>query len=191
MEPSPGVVEPADLIALLANPDSGQGEADDVAEALRALGAEVETFGLGEIDAAIAAQPARVVVAGGDGSLGGVASPAARAGLPLAVVPTGTANDFARALEIPLDLDDAVRLAVQGEETRELDIARMDDRPFLNVASLGLSPAAAENAVRPQGHPRCARVHGRRSSGGLRGGPCALHGDVRRPGRSSTGMSGR
>jgi diacylglycerol kinase (ATP) len=146
MEPSPGALEPADLIALLANPDSGQGEADDVAEALRALGAEVESFGLGEIDAAIAAQPARVVVAGGDGSLGGVASPAARAGLPLAVVPTGTANDFARALEIPLDLDDAVRLAVQGEETRELDIARMDDRPFLNVASLGLSPAAAENA---------------------------------------------
>ena len=113
---------------------------------MRRLGAEVATFGLDEIDAAIAAQPARLVVAGGDGSLGSVAAPAARAGLPFGVVPTGTANDFARALEIPLDTEDAVRLAVEGSETRRVDIAHMDERPFLNVASLGLSPAAAEHA---------------------------------------------
>jgi YegS/Rv2252/BmrU family lipid kinase len=134
------------LIALLANPDSGQGEAEEVAGAIEALGAEVAAFGLDEVDAAVAAHPVRLVVAGGDGSLGCVAAPAARAQLPLAVVPTGTANDFARALEIPLDTDDAVRIAVQGQETRAVDIARMDDRPFLNVASLGLSPSAAEHA---------------------------------------------
>jgi diacylglycerol kinase (ATP) len=146
MEPSPGVVEPASLIALLANPDSGQGEADEVAGAMRGLGAEVATFGLDEIDAAIAAQPVRLAVAGGDGSLGGVAAAAARAGLPFAVIPTGTANDFARALEIPLDTGDAIRLAAEGNQTRRVDIAHMEDRPFLNVASLGLSPAAAEHA---------------------------------------------
>lgn len=146
MKPSPGVVEPAVLIALLANPDSGQGEADEVAEAMRGLGAEVATFGLDEIDAAIAAQPVRLAVAGGDGSLGGVAAPAARAGLPFAVIPTGTANDFARVLKIPLDTGEAVRLAVEGTETRRIDIAHMDERPFLNVASLGLSPTAAEHA---------------------------------------------
>jgi diacylglycerol kinase family enzyme len=146
MKPSPGVAPPAGLIALLANPDSGQGEADEVTEALRGLGAEVAPFGLDEIDAAIAAQPARLAVAGGDGSLGCVAAPAARAGLPFAVIPTGTANDFARALEIPLDVGDAARLAVEGAETRRMDIAHMDGRPFLNVASLGLSPAAAEHA---------------------------------------------
>jgi YegS/Rv2252/BmrU family lipid kinase len=134
------------LIALLTNPDSGQGEADEVAEAMRGLEAEVATFGLDQIDAAIDAHPVRLAVAGGDGSLGCVAAPAARAGLPIAVVPTGTANDFARALGIPLDTDEAVRLAVQGDETRAVDIALMDDRPFLNVASLGLSPAAAEHA---------------------------------------------
>ena len=83
------------------------------------------TFGLDEIDPAIAAQPARLAVAGGDGSLGSVAAPAARAGLPFSVIPTGTANDFARALEIPLDTGDAVRLAVEGTETRRVDIAYM------------------------------------------------------------------
>ena len=40
-------------------------------------------------------------------------------------------------------------------------------------------PCCGGERRRPQGHPRCARVHGRRSSGGLRGGPGALHGDVR------------
>lgn len=134
------------MIALLANPDSGQGEAEEVAGAMRELGATVSVFALDEVDAAVEAGPRRLVVAGGDGSLGCVAAPAARAGIPLAVVPTGTANDFARALEIPLDMEDAVRLAVRGTGTRRLDLARMGKRPFLNVASLGLSPAAAEHA---------------------------------------------
>jgi diacylglycerol kinase (ATP) len=133
------------LIALLTNPDSGQGDANDVADAIGNLGAEVVTFRLDEVDAAIAVEPTRLVVAGGDGSLGCVAA-SVGAGLPMAVVPTGTANDFARALGIPLGIDDAVRLAVKGEETRSVDLAHMDERPFLNVASLGLSPAAAEHA---------------------------------------------
>ena len=134
------------MIALLANPDSGQGEAEEVADLMRGLGAEVSVFGLDEVEDAVAARPERVVVAGGDGSLGCVAAPAGRAGLPIAVVPTGTANDFARAMELPLDHADAARIAVEGRETRRLEIARMDGRPFLNVASLGLSPAAAEKA---------------------------------------------
>lgn len=134
------------MIALLTNPDSGTGEAERVAEEIRRHGAEVEAFPLGEVERAVAAAPARIVVAGGDGSLGCVAAPAGRAGIPMAVVPTGTANDFARAVDIPLDLADAAELAVNGTHTRHLDIARMDDRPYLNVASLGLSPAAARRA---------------------------------------------
>ena len=134
------------MIALLANLDSGSGEAEDVADALRETGAEVASFGLDEIDAAIGARPARLVVAGGDGSLGCVAAPAARASIPLAVVPTGTANDFARAIGIPLDTREAVALAATGTETRAIDLAHMDHRPFLNVASLGLPPTAAEHA---------------------------------------------
>jgi YegS/Rv2252/BmrU family lipid kinase len=146
MEPSPGAVEPADLIALLANPDSGKGEADEVAEAIGGLRAEVASFGLEDVDEAVAAAPERLVVAGGDGSLGGIAAAAARAGIPFAVIPTGTANDFARALGIPLETEAAVRVAVEGNETRRLDLVHMDRRPFLNVASLGLSPVAAEHA---------------------------------------------
>jgi diacylglycerol kinase (ATP) len=134
------------LIALLANPESGRGEAEGVAARMQRLGADVSAFGLDEIDAALAAGPTRLVAAAGDGPLGAVATAAARADLPFAVIPTGTANDFARAADLPLDVDEAVRIAVLSTEIRRFDISHMDDRPFLNVASIGLSPEAAEHA---------------------------------------------
>jgi YegS/Rv2252/BmrU family lipid kinase len=133
-------------IALLANPDSGSGDADDVASRLRSHGAEVDSFGLDEAERVASASPERIVVAGGDGSIGCAAGVAAQARLPLAVVPVGTANDFASAMGLPDDLDEACELAATGTETRPLDLARMDGRPFVNVASLGLAPAAARRA---------------------------------------------
>jgi len=133
-------------IALLTNPESGSGDADEVAGRLRALGAGLSVYALGEVEAALAQGPDRIAVAGGDGSLACVAAPAGRAGVPVAVIPTGTANDFARALGLPRDPAAASELAVLGTRTRPLDLAWMDERPFLNVASLGLPPAAAKHA---------------------------------------------
>lgn len=133
-------------VALLANPESGSGDAGAVADCLREHGLEVREFSLDEADQAVGSKPDMLVVAGGDGSLACVAAPAAREGIRLAVIPTGTANDLARELEIPLDLAAACKLAAEGEHVRRLDIGRMDKRPFLNVASTGLPPAAAEHA---------------------------------------------
>jgi diacylglycerol kinase (ATP) len=133
-------------IALLANPDSGSGEATAVSELLAERGADVTAFGLDQCDQALAAAPERIVVAGGDGSIGRAAEVAGRAGVALAVVPVGTANDFVRALGIPQDCERAVALAVDGSTTRALDLGRVDGRPFVNVASAGLSPVAARRA---------------------------------------------
>jgi diacylglycerol kinase family enzyme len=133
-------------VALLANPDSGSGEAGEVAACLREHGLTVTEYSLDEAGEAAGSKPDRMIVAGGDGSLACVAAPAARAGIELAVIPTGTANDFARELEIPLDVDAACELASQGSRVMTLDIGRLGDRPFLNVASTGLPPAAAEHA---------------------------------------------
>ena len=113
---------------------------------LREHGAEVRTLRLDERNDVVAWRPERIVVAGGDGSVGCAAEAAARAGVPLAVVPVGTANDFARALGLPLDHAEACRLAVQGDKTRLLELAWIDERPFVNLASAGLSPVAARNA---------------------------------------------
>ncbi len=54
------------------------------------------------------------VAAGGDGTVGAVATHAASAGLPLGILPLGTANDIARALGIPLAPAAAARVIAQG-----------------------------------------------------------------------------
>jgi diacylglycerol kinase (ATP) len=147
-------------VVLCANTASGSGatSAEEVAELLRCHGAEVEARGIEELgDPARAVDPAvargvvgdaaRVVVAGGDGSIGLAASAAAVVGVPLAVVPTGTANDFARALGLPLDVEEASALAADADATvRPLDLAQADERPFVNAASAGLAPVAAREA---------------------------------------------
>lgn len=133
-------------LALLANPDSGSGEADEVERLLGERGSEVTRLGLDEAERATAERFDRIVVAGGDGSIGCAAEAAAAEALPLAVIAVGTANDFARVLGLPSDLEDACELAATGSRTRRLELGRMNGRPFVNVASAGLSPAAARKA---------------------------------------------
>jgi diacylglycerol kinase (ATP) len=89
----------------------------------------------------------RIVVAGGDGTIAPAAELAGRLGVPLAVIPAGTANDFARANGLPLDLDEAARLAAHGTATRALELGRLaDGAPFVNAAAAGLSTVAARHA---------------------------------------------
>ena len=133
-------------IALLANEDSGDGSAADVESMLREAGADVTVFDVREPERAAASGAERLAVAGGDGSIGPAADAASRAGVPIAVIPVGTANDFAAIVELPDDLAEACRIAVTGEETRKLELGRASGRPFVNVASIGLSPEAAEEA---------------------------------------------
>jgi diacylglycerol kinase (ATP) len=135
-------------IALVANPRSGSSGPVAAAERLRSLGARVELFEVGEAERAAAAGCDRVAVAGGDGSIAPVAAAAGAAGLPLAVIPAGTANDFARRMGLPREPAAACRLAVEGGHLREVELGWMDERPFVNVASAGLPGAAALRARR-------------------------------------------
>ncbi len=54
------------------------------------------------------------VAAGGDGTIGAVATHLRGSGLPLGILPFGTANDIARSLSIPLDLAEAARVIAAG-----------------------------------------------------------------------------
>ena len=138
-------------IALIANPGSGGStDADDVAVALRAHGAEIEHFSLSEDDLERAGRSGveRVVVAGGDGSIGPAAGLAQELGVPLALVPTGTANDFARSMTIPLDVPRACALAIEGTHLERMDLGRLSSGcRFVNVANTGLSTSAAREAA--------------------------------------------
>jgi diacylglycerol kinase (ATP) len=136
-------------IAVAANPASGGG-LDPQPFAAAMQGAEVAVFeGLDGIEDS---SPDRLVVAGGDGSVAPVAELAGRLGVPLAVIPGGTANDFARAHDLPADPLAAAALAVTATKTRALELGRLaDGRPFVNVASAGLASVAAR-AAQPLKH---------------------------------------
>ena len=137
-------------IALAANRASGGGlDPEPLAGVMRERGAEVAVFGCQpeELERAGASGPDRLAVAGGDGTIGPVAALAGRLDVPLAVVPTGTANDFARFTGLPTDRLEAAALAVTGTDTRRLELGRLaDGRPFVNVASAGLASLAARRA---------------------------------------------
>ncbi|MDA0165529.1 diacylglycerol kinase family protein [Solirubrobacter ginsenosidimutans] len=127
----------------MANRRSGRGL--DPAWLASMLGG-AEIFGLGELDRIASVD--RIAVCGGDGTIAPVAERASSLGVPLAVIPGGTANDFARAHGIPLDPREAVALAASGETLRSLELARLSTgRPFVNVASAGLSSVAARRAA--------------------------------------------
>ncbi len=136
-------------IALVFNGGSGGSPAArELTEALEAYGGKVATHPFDELEQIDLGRAQRIVVAAGDGGVGPCAELAERAGIPLALIPSGTANDFAGFLEVPDDREAAVRLAVDpGAHTRTVDLCRAGDRPFLNAAACGMSVAASENAT--------------------------------------------
>jgi diacylglycerol kinase family enzyme len=81
-----------------------------------------------------------VVLAGGDGTISTGASVLVESGKPLGILPLGTLNHFARDLRIPLALDAAVEIIVQGRR-RSIDVGEVNGRVFVNNSSLGLYPA--------------------------------------------------
>jgi YegS/Rv2252/BmrU family lipid kinase len=167
-------------LTLVANTDSGGAtDANAIASALARLGAEVTLLDIDDAARAADGAPQRVVVAGGDGSIGLVAQVAGEAGVPLAVIPTGTANDFARALELPSELDAACKLAADPHaRTTAIELACAGDRPFVNAASTGLPVVAARRAapLKPKLGPLAYAVGALRA--GLTGRPIAVRATV-------------
>ena len=88
-----------------------------------------------------------VIIGGGDGTLNAAAPALVDTGLPLAILPLGTANDLARTLGIPLDITQAARLAVTGR-VRRIDLGEVNGVPYFNVASIGLSVELARELTR-------------------------------------------
>jgi diacylglycerol kinase (ATP) len=84
-----------------------------------------------------------IVVGGGDGTLNTSAAGVIEARRPLGILPMGTANDLARTLGIPTDLEEAIRV-VSEAHTRFIDIGSVNDQLFFNVASIGMSAELAQ-----------------------------------------------
>ncbi|MBW8485402.1 diacylglycerol/lipid kinase family protein [Actinomadura parmotrematis] len=104
----------------------------------------------------LASSPDLVVVGGGDGTIAEAVSHLAHHDVALGVLPFGTTNNFARSLELPLDLPGAVRILAEGK-VADVDVGWFqstgdpqgeqgeDEHIFANMVSLGLSVQVAEH----------------------------------------------
>ncbi|MBC8143291.1 MAG: diacylglycerol kinase family lipid kinase [Armatimonadetes bacterium] len=79
----------------------------------------------------------RVAVAGGDGTIACAVQVLAGTGVALGIVPQGTANNFANALKLPLDIPSALRVLGEGV-VRPIDLGRVGDLYFTESAGVGL-----------------------------------------------------
>lgn len=99
-----------------------------------------------------------VIAAGGDGTISGIAEALVGTGARLGVVPMGTFNYFARSLGIPECLDDALSVALDGDD-RPLSVGTVNGRVFVNNASLGAYASVLrvrEDVYRSWGRSRLA-----------------------------------
>lgn len=127
------------LIPAFVNPGSGNSE--KAREALTSSGRfdvrDVEPEKLEEATkAAMASGAKRILIAGGDGSIGTGAAAVSGTPVELAVLPAGTLNHFAIDSGIPVDLTEAAQVAL-GARTASVDVGYSGERLFLNTSSIG------------------------------------------------------
>jgi diacylglycerol kinase (ATP) len=86
-----------------------------------------------------------VVAVGGDGAVNRMINLFEKSGVPMGLLPLGTSNDFAQALGISLDLDEACAV-IRGALLKEVDIISVNGKSFVTCGGLGLASAAASRA---------------------------------------------
>jgi diacylglycerol kinase family enzyme len=165
---TPGIAVP--MICVLVNGGSGKQKARDaitrITAAFNDLGVAAEVRQIErrvsierQVERAIGDGFATLVAAGGDGTISAVAAAVvAHPETRLGVIPLGTFNYFGRSLSLPDDIAAAVAVVAAGHETR-LDVGFVNDRIFLNNASLGAYPAILqkrEDVYRSWGRSRIA-----------------------------------
>lgn len=133
-------------VVIIANPTAGRRKVavvDKAAAMLRERGAEVEVRhtrrrGDGEVLAreAVIEKPDIVVAAGGDGTINEVAHGLAYSGVPMGVLPMGTANVFALEIGLTGGLGQAIDTLLNGRR-ETIHLGKADDRYFLIMAGVG------------------------------------------------------
>lgn len=147
---------------IIINPSSGKEQAQDygekIADTLRGTYSDIVTRHTEkEGDAAAFAREACdgsyecVIAMGGDGTvnetINGMAEQENRP--KLGIIPMGTINDFARAIGVPLDPDEAISI-LAGQTAQPVDIGKINQSYFANVLAIGAIAEATYNVTAEQ-----------------------------------------
>jgi diacylglycerol kinase (ATP) len=142
------ILNPASGLSMLAT-NAGTPEEHEIAilTALRAHGIEpevryttLEDPGRGLARQAAAEGADVVIAAGGDGTVHEVATGLVGSKSALGIIPLGTMNNLAHSLNIPETIEEACAV-IAGGETHAIDVGKINDQFFTEVAGVGLEAA--------------------------------------------------
>lgn len=138
---------------LIHNPDSGRKGSPTLEELATSTGAKksmlFSELGGPENAVTIARENGCewIAVSGGDGSVEAIAGHLIDTDLPLGVIPTGTFNNFAKSLDLPLEVAEACEIVRDGKVKR-IDVGYANGKPFFECVGAGLDaelfPASEE-----------------------------------------------
>jgi YegS/Rv2252/BmrU family lipid kinase len=147
---------PVRRVAVVFNPVTGKDRArrrrDEMKAVLGRTGLDVAWYettpeepGEGQVRSALTRGVDEVMAAGGDGTVMACASALAGTDTPLALLPAGTGNLTALNFDIPLDLEAAVDVALNGER-RRIDVGSVGDHRFVAMAGIGFDALLLRDA---------------------------------------------
>jgi diacylglycerol kinase family enzyme len=147
-------------IAVVLNGSSGKGDCAAAAKRLEEIfsaagrEARITVAESGDqirsaIEEAVKGRCETLVAGGGDGTINTAAQAVIGSEVQLGILPLGTLNHFAKDLGIPLDLDEAAKVVLDGIVCK-VDVGEVNGRIFLNNSSLGVYPAVVRLRERYQ-----------------------------------------
>jgi diacylglycerol kinase family enzyme len=144
-------------ILFVVNPTSGKGNVESMVSAIETGAARFNadfrilyTTGQDD-DGAIqnevrAYGPQRVVACGGDGTIQLVARNLMNLQTPLGIIPKGSANGLAKALNIPADVDAALEIVLGSAHTKPLDFLKINDQFIcIHLSDIGTNALLVKN----------------------------------------------
>lgn len=135
------------MIELICNPIAGNGRAkqavETVAQKLDTMGIPYQLHYTKQIghatelaQQAVARGAEKVFSFGGDGTVTEIANGLRNSNTVLAIIPCGTGNDFAKAVNIPTVLDDSLHIALNAKP-KPVDYGTINNRLFMNICGTG------------------------------------------------------
>ena len=153
-------------VHLLINPVAGRGKGQrlnsSIVESVRSLDEDVDVLSASSVEEAklllqniVDRGAKRLIVAGGDGIIHLAIQAVAGSSTALGIIPSGSGNDFARAIGLPMGIEEATTVAFS--EPSKIDLLKIGDQWVASVLTFGFSAdvnTRADKMRRPKGPSR-------------------------------------